>query len=340
MGNPQQQQSYESIAAMVETNKAALGAALPAHMRADRMARVILSSIRKNEKLQKCTKQSLVACMLQCSALGLEPDNGLGHAYLIPYKQKDGSYECTLQVGYKGLLDLARRSGQISTVQVHVVRAGDVFRWTLGLHPDIMHEPKAPSDADITHVYAVATLRDGGVQFDVMTSDEVEDIRNRRQKAEGGKATPWDTDWPEMAKKTVLKRMAKLLPVSAEMARAVAVDNAAEHADDPQRLAFDPDVMDALPAHIEQPVASERPTIAESAAKQPKAKAEKPAPSDDGVAIVLGMADECKRLGLDYKTPTAGVDWSHVNKLSADKIASVVAILGEMIDGAQGEVRP
>lgn len=196
--------------------------ALPQHMSGERLLRVTFTSIRKTPGLMECKAESLLSCVLQCAQLGLEPDNGLGHAYLIPFRNRKRGYtECTLIIGYKGLVDLARRSGQISTISAYVVRDGDDFDYRLGLNPDIQHKPKADIKSDITHAYAVCRLKDGGLQFDVMTRAEIDAIRGRSRSSERG---PWETDYAEMAKKTVLRRLFKLLPASIEIQRAVALD--------------------------------------------------------------------------------------------------------------------
>lgn len=216
-----------SVRDLLERNKAQIAMALPRHMTADRMLRVAMTAVQRTPKLLDCTPASLFGAIIQASQLGLEPDGALGHAYLIPYwnGQKKVS-EVQFMPGYKGLLDLARRSREISTIEARVVHANDAFRHRFGLQPVLDHTPLTTGDpGPVTHVYAVVRLKDGGAQFDVMSAEDVEKVRGRSRAKDSG---PWVTDWDEMAKKTVLRRLCKLLPSSIELQRAVALDEAVE----------------------------------------------------------------------------------------------------------------
>lgn len=200
-------------------------AALPRHLTAERMLRVVMTAVQKTPRLLECSERSLIGAVVEASQLGLEPDGVRGLAYLIPRRnRKTGGYEAQLQIGYKGLIDLARRSGQIQTITAEVVYQKDAFRVVKGLHPDLVHEPawNEPDPGPVIGAYAVAVLKDGGVQFHVMSTKEIEDIRKRSQSANDG---PWVTDWNWMAKKTVVKQLTKLLPSSIELHSMVAVDD-------------------------------------------------------------------------------------------------------------------
>lgn len=206
-----------SVQALLEKNKGALAMALPKHMDAGRMIRIAVTSLRRTPALLKCNRVSLISCLFQAAQLGLEVDSGLGHAYLVPF-----GAEVTLIAGYRGLIDLARRSGQISTISAKVVRKGDYFFYEEGLHPKLEHRPKPGNHTSpVEYVYATAHLRDGGTQFEVMHKDEVEAIR---AGSRAGKSGPWVKHWDEMARKTVIRRLCKMLPVSVELQRAVTID--------------------------------------------------------------------------------------------------------------------
>lgn len=201
--------------------KAQMAMALPKTLTADRLTRIVLTEFRKTPALMKCDQQSLFGAVLQCAALGLEPGGALGHCYLLPYGRT-----CQLIIGYRGMIDLARRSGQIVSLYAYVVHEKDNFNYKLGLHPDIEHIPDASADpGPVTYVYAVAQLKDGGVQFEVMSRAEVEAVRSR---SKSGRSGPWVTDWDAMAKKTVIRRLFKYLPVSIEAARATEIDERAD----------------------------------------------------------------------------------------------------------------
>lgn len=201
--------------------KAQIQAALPKHMTPERMARIVTTEIRKNPALVKCERSSFLGAVIQCAQLGLEPGNSLGHAYILPYGK-----QAQLIVGYRGMIDLARRSGQIVSISARTVHEGDEFEYRYGLDEDLTHRPSENGDSTpITHVYAVAKLKDGGVQFEVMSRKQVEAVR---AQSKAGNSGPWVSHWEEMAKKTVIRRLFKYLPVSVEIQRAVTLDEAAD----------------------------------------------------------------------------------------------------------------
>lgn len=213
-------EKYGSIKQLLESRSAEIAAALPRHIDPRRMIQVALGALRTNPALLECTQTSLLSAVMSASQLGLELDGVTGQAYLVPYGR-----DVTLQIGYRGLIDLARRSGQISSISARVVRQGDEFKYEYGLHEDIKHVPKGAADAPITHVYASARFKDGGYAFEVLTSDDVELIR---KSAKSGNRGPWVSHWPAMAKKSAIRQLAKYLPISIEMARAVTIDEHSE----------------------------------------------------------------------------------------------------------------
>lgn len=223
--------------------------ALPRHVTPDRMARVAMTAVRTTPDLAICTVPSFVGCVMQAAQLGLEPNTPLGHAYLIPRRDKSlpgNQRSCSLIVGYQGYIELARRSGMVSTIYAYVVRQGDAFEYELGLEPNIKHKPSEAEDREskpITHVYAVAKMRDSDERvFVVLTRAQVEARRKRSAASSSG---PWVTDYEAMCLKTAVRSLWKWLPKSAEIARATALDDAADMGES-QTRALDPDVADAL----------------------------------------------------------------------------------------------
>lgn len=213
-------------------------AALPRHMTAERMARIATTEMRKVPKLGQCDPMSFLGAVIQCAQLGLEPGNALGHAYILPFDKREkvgGQWktvrtEAQVIIGYRGMIDLARRSGQIVSIDARAVYEGDKFECMLGLDPRIDHQPdwqnaNRADPSKLRFVYAVAKLKDGGVQFDVMSRAEIEGIRARSKSADNG---PWVTDFAAMAVKSVVRRLFKFLPVSIEMQTAVGLDEMAE----------------------------------------------------------------------------------------------------------------
>lgn len=242
-----------TIRAMIDRSRGQIAAALPRHMTAERMIRVVNTAIQKVPELLDCDPRSLAGAIIQASQLGLEPDGTLGHAYLIPFNnRKSGKKEVQFIPGYKGLIELARRSGQISTIYARVVHANDTYAMSQGLHPKLEHTPTDGEPGAMIAAYAVATLRDGGAQFEWLWKREVDAVR---AQSRAGNSGPWVTHYDEMAKKTALRRLCKLLPTSPELARAVALDEQAEAAV-PQGLdiladSTGPDVIDSDPQPAE-----------------------------------------------------------------------------------------
>lgn len=220
-----------TLAELLMGQKDQIALAIPKHMTADRMLRVSMTALRTTPKLAECTPQSFLSCVMSAAQLGLEPNTPLGHCYLIPRKNnKTKVTECTLLIGYQGMQDLARRSGQLRRIHAYVVREGDHFTWTLGINPDIQHTPASGNESKpITHAYAVARLKDGDDVFAVLTRGEIEKRRKRGASGSGVK-TPWDTDYDAMALKSAVRALWTFLPKSAEMAMAVSVEEAHERA--------------------------------------------------------------------------------------------------------------
>ena len=237
------QKPRDSVSALLARMAPEIKRALPRNMDVDKITRVAMTDIRNNPKLGECSAQSLASSIMRASQLGLEIGGDLGYAYLVPY----GS-ECQLQVGYRGWLELVRRSGLVSEIYSYAVRKGDLFVHRLGLARDIIHEPSEQrdmSDAGITHVYAVARLKDGGLYFEVMERSDVDRIRARSRSGSGG---PWKTDYEQMARKTVLKRLCKTLPCSSEQMQTLVRESAQEDA-----VEFAPGIIDTVGAEVEPP---------------------------------------------------------------------------------------
>ena len=247
--------ALQNVATLL-TSKAMLAQlklALPKHVTPERLARITLTQIRQNPKLLECSRESLLGAIMQCAQLGLEP-GVLGQAWIIPFEnRKEKCVEATLIVGYRGMIGLAWRSAQIKGVQSHCVYEGDAFEWAFGLEPKLFHKPAHLSldPKTITHAYAVVHTTAGGVLYEVMTRAEVERIRERSRARDSG---PWMTDYAEMAKKTVLRRILKLAPASVEMQQALALD---EQADRGEPQAFAPMIDVVRPQRSEVAASAE-----------------------------------------------------------------------------------
>lgn len=196
--------------------------ALPSALTPERFTRITLSALSGNQKLQETTPQSFLGAMMTAAQLGLEPNTPLGHAYLIPFRNK-GVMECQFQLGYKGLIALAYRSGELASIQASVVYEKDEFRYAYGLEKDeFTHIPARKDRGAPICFYAKYRTKDGAYGFEVMSVEDVRAHAQRYSKSYGN--GPWQTNFEEMAKKTVLKKVLKYAPLKSDFAKAVARD--------------------------------------------------------------------------------------------------------------------
>lgn len=200
--------------------------ALPVHVNPDRFSRVLYTAVQQNPKLLRHEADSVIRESMKVAQLGLLTDPHLGEAYII-----DSGQGPQARIGYRGMLKLARQSGELTVIQAHEVRENDTFRLRLGSEPEVAHEPALRDRGDILGYYAVARFRDGSIDFEWMDIDAIHRIRDRSDawkafKAKKIRSTPWQTDEGEMARKTVLRRLLKRLPLSPDLATAAAYEDA------------------------------------------------------------------------------------------------------------------
>lgn len=211
----------KGVAAMLSKMAPQLRAALPRHLDAARFIRIALTTVRRNPKILECSEQSFLGALMVAAQTGLEPDGV--QAALVPYfSRKTSTFECQFQTMYRGMIALARRSGEVAAIYAHAVYEGDAFDYQLGDTPRCKHKPKGCTDpARLTHAYAVFTTKDGAKDFEVLTREQVEAVRRRAKSPEEG---PWVTDYAEQARKTAIKKLLKRAPMSAEDHRALEAD--------------------------------------------------------------------------------------------------------------------
>lgn len=223
---PAKKDNTPALISLLSKNMKAIKSALPKHLTAERVARVALNSIRKNPKLMQCAPETLCMAIMETSSLGLEIDSR-GQAYLVPFwSKKNQCYEMQLMIGYKGMLDLAWRSGKLMSIMAEVVGENDSFTFINGLDPKLEHTPNLTEGrGEIIAAYAVAIMKDGSRQFVVIPRTDLDKIRDASKSKDDG---PWVTWYEEMAKKTALKRLCKLLPLSPEIQQATTLDDMAD----------------------------------------------------------------------------------------------------------------
>lgn len=213
-----------SLKGLIRAMEPQIKNALPTVMTPERFTRIVLTALSSNPKLGQCTPNSFLGAMMQAAQLGVEPNTPLGQAYLIPYRNK-GTLECQFQLGYKGLIDLAYRSGAVQSIQAHEVHENDEFEYSYGLDGTIRHKPALKDRGPVIAYYGVWKTKDGGYGYEVMSVNDVISVRDQYSKAADSKFSPWATNFDAMAKKTVLKRALKYAPLKTEFARALSQDN-------------------------------------------------------------------------------------------------------------------
>jgi recombination protein RecT len=214
--------------------KQQLAAVAAKHMNPERMMRVVAAAIRTTPKLQEADPLSFLGALMQCAALGIEPNSSMGHAYLVPFKNKrKGITEVQTIIGYKGLKALAWRSGAIDTMHADVVYSDDE-EWSYGYGTDthLRHKP-GPQQGEKTHAYCHVKLKDGGQAFVVLPWAHVLRVRDASQNwktaVRYGKTadSPWSSHEDVMAAKTAVRHLFQRgdVPMSIEMADAMDVDH-------------------------------------------------------------------------------------------------------------------
>lgn len=235
----------KSIKQLLIAQEGQIAKALPSVMTPERFTRIAMTALSTNPKLQACTGESFLGALMQAAQLGLEPNTPLGQAYLIPYEnRKKGVVECQFQLGYKGLIELAHRSGEFKSIYAQTVYENDEFSFELGLDANLIHKPVLGSSrGKPIAYYAVYKLVNGGYGFEVMSYDDVMD--HAKQFSKSVNNGPWKTNFDEMAKKTVLKKVLKYAPIKTEFARGIAQDETVKSGID-EDMASQPDELDYI----------------------------------------------------------------------------------------------
>jgi recombination protein RecT len=198
--------------------------ALPPEVSPERFVRIVMTTLQSNPRIMDCDLGSVYQSITSIAQLGLLPDPMLGEAYVVPYGRKAQAI-----IGYKGLCKLARQSNMISKIEAHAIHELDHFDHELGSDPRLVHRPPPLGEerGEIIGFYACAFNKDGSTQFAVMTTEEVNAIRDKSQgyqafKSGRIKSTPWDSHWEEMGRKSPIRKLAKDLPLAVQ--QAVAMD--------------------------------------------------------------------------------------------------------------------
>lgn len=229
----------KTIAQLIDLQRAEIARALPKHMDADRLARIATTTIKTTPKLLECSATSLLGALMLSAQTGLEP-GPLGHVYFVPrWNGKTKTQECQWQLGYRGIIELARRSGNLVSIEARDVRANDHFEYRYGLDEQLDHQPfMGGARGDIIAAWGLAKFTDGGHYFVVLSRADLDEAMSRSDSAVKGFG-PWITDYAAMARKTVIRRMAPFLPLSAEQAQVIAQDESVHNIAAGDRIAAD-----------------------------------------------------------------------------------------------------
>ena len=242
--------SNKEIMTLVERSRKQIAAALPEGVNEDRVIRMARTVVNTTPILAKCTPRSILGAVIECAQLGLEP--GIT-AHLVPFKGK-----ATMIADYRGLMQLAYRSGKVVSIMADVIRENDKFSYSRGTNAHLMHEPVLGNEGPVIAAYAVANLADGHSTFEVVSRrdlDKLADSILARQKS-----GPWKTDWDAMAKKTAVRRLCKFLPFSTEsvdLQRAIVLDEAADRGEQNLGVTLDGD-FELEPKEPESPMSDEQ----------------------------------------------------------------------------------
>lgn len=253
----------KSMKALVNAMMPQIEKALPSILTGERFTRMVLTALSSTPLLQQCTPDSFMGAMMQAAQLGVEPNTPLGQAYLIPYRNKD-RIEAQFQLGYKGLIDLAYRSGDVTDIAAHEVYENDDFYHELGLTPQLRHKPALTNRGDVIAYYAVFHTKSGGYGFEVMSRDDIERHARKYSKAYVKGRSPWNMDFDGMAKKTVLKRCLKYAPLKTDFVRAVGADETIKSAisADMSEVADETEINVTPPAEtVEQTAENDAPRV-------------------------------------------------------------------------------
>jgi recombination protein RecT len=206
-----------SFRALLDQSAGRIAEVLPRAISPQRFLRLVSVAYHRNPKLQQCTPVSVLSAVMQAAELGLEPGGALGLAYLIPYGR-----ECQFQISYKGMIELAYRTGMYAAIEAELVHAADHFRFRRCPDVRIEHEPAISADrGPVTHAYAYARMISGPIVCELMTRDEIEAVRAMSKQPN---SPAWEKSWGEMAKKVVIKRLLKRQRSSPEILMAMEID--------------------------------------------------------------------------------------------------------------------
>jgi recombination protein RecT len=234
-----------SIADMIKALEPEIKKALPSVITPERFTRMALSALNTTPKLSECTRMSFLGALMNAAQLGLEPNTPLGQAYLIPYNNK-GKLECQFQIGYKGMIDLVYRNEQVQSIQAHCVYENDYFDYELGLNSRLVHKPALKDRGEMVLVYALFKLENNGFAFEVMSKEDIDTHAKKYSKGFSSSYSPWNSNYFEMCRKTVVKKLLRYAPLKTDFLRAVETDESIKSVIAPDMSELRSEIQDDL----------------------------------------------------------------------------------------------
>lgn len=331
-----------SVKEMLANKNAAsqLASVAASHLTPERLMRTVALSVSKNPKLAECTPMSLLGSLMASANLGLVPNTPHGHAYLVPYGK-----EAVLVIGYRGYIQLAYNSQQVASVSAGIHYSDDEhWIWREGANPTLEHTP-GPMAGDMLHAYAIMTRADGNKTWVVWPEAKLVAHRDRYSQGykadirRGKKATDSNVNvWlgnPDIARmKTMIRQLAKYMPMASEIPQAAALDGAradyAGYALDPSSGLPDPDVIDGeATGEIDMPEQDEP--------EAPPAKQEQTEPADSGRANLKAAGQSLKAKATEKGRPSKPSMGDQSDALhrppEPDYSKKIAGILQDALDG-------
>lgn len=260
---------------------------LPKGMPVSKFQAIVVSAVADNMDLLDCDRGSLLKSCLQAAELGLSLNKSMAEADILKvWNGRTKRNDAQFRPRYKGLMKLALQGGEVLKIESRIVYANDLFEVEEGIEPRITHKHGLGNRGDMVGAYCVWKLRNGESQFEIMSKEEIEAIRDRSSsKTKDGRIVgPWATDPAEMWRKTVVRRATKYMPLSTDAFRAVQIDNVAEGIEDIDGETIEHDAIDITavfgesaapePEPEPQPAASQMDRIAQKVSRKPEPQPE------------------------------------------------------------------
>ena len=304
------QNQFLVVKDLLEKSKDEIAKAIPKNITPERVARIALTTLRKNPALLECDPNSFLGAVIQASQLGLEIDDNLGYGYLTPsFNKKTGKKEVQFRIGYRGLIELARRSGKLKNITAKVVYENEPFEIEYGLTENLKHKPLPPSKrgVNIVGAYAIATMNDGAKVFEFLWEEEIEKIK-KSSPTNLKNDSPWFNYEEEMMKKTVIRKMMKYLSLSPETTKAAVIDEYGEAGINTKDMFIKPEDNKAFGMTEPKAITEKSEKVSELSAY--RTQAQEPETNKKTAELVTVIDEACEQGDTGYD----GIPWDEIGQ--------------------------